>query len=75
MPDGLTLRDLGARRVVGGDWVQFTVSLLISDLSYDDAAIADTAKAAVLAASVFSAVLAAAVMRYGYRYRRGRKSS
>jgi len=73
LPDGLTLRDLVPVALLAA--IGFTVSLLISDLSYDDAAIADTAKAAVLAASVFSAVLAAAVMRYGYRYRRGRKSS
>ena len=72
LPEGLTLRDLVPVSLLAA--IGFTVSLLISELSYDDAAVADTAKAAVLAASVTSAVLAVATMRYAARSRRSAES-
>jgi NhaA family Na+:H+ antiporter len=53
---GVTWRDLVGVAILGG--VGFTVSLLVSDLSFGDQR-AEVAKAAVLAASVVAAVLGA----------------
>lgn len=57
---GVLWRDLVGVGILSG--IGFTVSLLVSDLSYDDSR-RDAAKVAVLAASLVSAVAAAAVLR------------
>lgn len=62
LPEGLTLKSLVPVAFLAA--IGFTVSLLISELSYADAAVADTAKVAVLLASVTSALLAVATMKY-----------
>ncbi|MEK8228323.1 Na+/H+ antiporter NhaA [Oerskovia sp. M15] len=50
--------------------IGFTVSLLIADLSFPDSEHTDSAKAAVLLASVVSALLAAAALRWDARHAR-----
>ncbi len=67
LPDELTLRDLVPVALLAA--IGFTVSLLISELSYSDPAVAETAKAAVLLASVTAAALAVATLRYAARSR------
>ncbi|GAA1923142.1 Na+/H+ antiporter NhaA [Nocardioides lentus] len=62
---GLVLRDLVPVALLAA--IGFTVSLLIAELSFDDPALTDTAKVAVLTASVVAAVLAAVVLRLDAR--------
>jgi Na+:H+ antiporter, NhaA family len=50
--------------------IGFTVSLLIADLSFPDSAHTESAKAAVLLASVASALLAATALRWDARRKR-----
>lgn len=61
MPGGLRLLDLVPVSLLAA--IGFTVSLLISELSYADPVVGETAKAAVLLASVASVVLAVVAMR------------
>jgi NhaA family Na+:H+ antiporter len=63
-PRDVTAYDTVVLGVLGG--VGFTVSLLLADLAYDGARAAH-AKTAVLAASVLSALVAAALLRRGAR--------
>jgi NhaA family Na+:H+ antiporter len=58
LSEGIAWRDVGAIGVLAG--IGFTVALLISELAYkNDDALRDSAKVAVLAASVVAAALAA----------------
>lgn len=60
-------RDVGAIGVIAG--IGFTVALLISELAYeDDVTILDSAKVAVLVASVVAAALAAVALRARNRH-------
>ena len=62
LPAGIVWRDVAAVGVLAG--IGFTVSLLIAELGFAlDPARLDSAKAAVLAASLISAALAAIVLR------------
>ena len=61
LPDGLSLVDLVPVALLAA--IGFTVSLLISELSYADPAVGETAKAAVLLGSVASVALAVVAMR------------
>ena len=62
LPSGIDWRDVTAVGVLAG--IGFTVSLLISELAFTaDPARLDSAKTAVLAASLISAALAAIVLR------------
>jgi Na+:H+ antiporter, NhaA family len=63
-PGDVTPYDTVVLGVLGG--VGFTVSLLLADLAYDGTRAAH-AKTAVLAASVLSALVAAALLRRGAR--------
>lgn len=60
-PGDLRWREIGAVAVLGG--VGFTVSLLITELSFADPATTEQVKAAVLVASLVAAVLGAALLR------------
>ncbi|MDR7233857.1 Na+/H+ antiporter NhaA [Agrococcus sp. BE272] len=62
LPDGIGLRDLLPVALLTG--IGFTVSLLITELSFDDAARTDAAKLAVLIGSGLAAVLAAPLLRW-----------
>lgn len=57
---GVRLRELAGVACLGG--VGFTVALLIAELSFDDAAAADAARLAVMAASVLASLVAAAFL-------------
>jgi NhaA family Na+:H+ antiporter len=59
LADGVGWRDLVGVGILSG--IGFTVSLLVSDLSYDDPR-RDVAKVAVLAASLVSAMVAGVVL-------------
>jgi len=64
---GLAWRDVGAVGILAG--IGFTVALLIAELAYaPQPALLESAKVAVLAASVLAAVLATVVMRLRARH-------
>ncbi|MFF3066074.1 Na+/H+ antiporter NhaA [Oerskovia sp. NPDC057915] len=65
---GIGVRDLLPVGLLAG--IGFTVSLLIAELSFPDSAHTGSAKAAVLLASVASALLAAAALRWDARRKR-----
>ncbi|WP_234946183.1 Na+/H+ antiporter NhaA [Agrococcus sp. Marseille-P2731] len=70
LPDGIGIRDLVPVALLTG--VGFTVSLLITELSFDDAARTDAAKLAVLIGSGVAALLAAPLLRWDARRSRSR---
>lgn len=60
--------DLSMRHIVGGGFlggIGFTMAIFISALSFSDGALIDTAKLAVVAASVLSAAVGTVVLRVG----------
>ncbi len=61
LPGGMRQRDLWAVGLLAG--VGFTVSLLVAQLAFDDAALGDAAALAVFAGSLLSAGAAVVVMR------------
>lgn len=61
LPGDLNWRQVAAIAVLGG--VGFTVSLLVTELSFDDPAATDQAKVAVLLASAVAALLGALLLR------------
>nr|WP_241428979.1 Na+/H+ antiporter NhaA [Agrococcus sp. ARC_14] len=65
LPDGIGIRDLLPVALLTG--IGFTVSLLITELSFDDAARTDAAKLAVLIGSALAALLAAPMLRWDAR--------
>ncbi|MFE4465966.1 Na+/H+ antiporter NhaA [Oerskovia sp. NPDC056781] len=65
---GIGVRDLLPVGLLAG--IGFTVSLLIAELSFPDSGHTESAKAAVLLASVASALLAAAALRWDARRKR-----
>jgi NhaA family Na+:H+ antiporter len=65
LPSDLHWRHLAGAAALGG--IGFTVSLFVSGLAFDDAALADAAKVAILGASVVSAAAGAAVLSLGRR--------
>lgn len=65
---GIGVRDLLPVGLLAG--IGFTVSLLIAELSFPDTAHTESAKAAVLLASVASALLAATALRWDARRKR-----
>ena len=70
LPDGIGIRDL--RPIALLTAIGFTVSLLVSELSFPDAEHTDAAKLAILVASGAAAVLAAAELRWDARKARKR---
>ncbi len=69
LPDGVGLRDLLPVGLLAG--IGFTVSLLITELSFDDDATTTAAKAAVMAGTTISAVAAALLLGWDARQARG----
>jgi NhaA family Na+:H+ antiporter len=65
LPDGIGVRDLLPVAFLAG--IGFTVSLLISELSFGDSEHADGAKIAILGASVLAAILGAVALRWDAR--------
>jgi NhaA family Na+:H+ antiporter len=65
LPDGIGLRDLLPVGLLAG--IGFTVSLLITELSFTDETTAAGAKIAVLAGTTLSAVAAAVLLRWDSR--------
>ncbi|SDR96474.1 Na+/H+ antiporter NhaA [Agrococcus carbonis] len=65
LPDGIGLRDLLPVALLTS--IGFTVSLLITELSFDDTARTDAAKLAVLIGSGVAALLAAPLLRWDAR--------
>lgn len=65
LPDGIGVRDLLPVGLLAG--IGFTVSLLISELSFGDSEHTDGAKIAILGASVLAAVLGAISLRWDAR--------
>ncbi|MBO1771042.1 Na+/H+ antiporter NhaA [Agrococcus sp. TF02-05] len=65
LPDGIGIRDLLPVALLTG--IGFTVSLLITELSFDDAGRTDAAKLAVLVGSGIAALLAAPLLRWDAR--------
>lgn len=65
LPDAIGLRDLLPVGLLTG--IGFTVSLLISELSFPDSEHTDGAKVAVLVGTVLSALLAAMLLRWDAR--------
>lgn len=70
LPDGIGLRDLLPVAFLTG--IGFTVSLLISELSFPDAEHTAGAKVAILAGSLLAALLAAFTLRWDARRARSR---
>ncbi|WAC67061.1 Na+/H+ antiporter NhaA [Agrococcus sp. SL85] len=68
LPDGIGIRDLVPVALLTG--IGFTVSLLIAELSFDDAGRTDAAKLAVLIGSGVAAVLAAPLLRWDAKRQR-----
>ncbi|GAA1426410.1 Na+/H+ antiporter NhaA [Agrococcus citreus] len=62
LPDGISIRDLLPVALLTG--IGFTVSLLITELSFDDPGRTDAAKLAVLVGSGLAALLAAPLLRW-----------
>ena len=69
LPDGVGMRDLLPVGLLAG--IGFTVSLLITELSFDDDATTTAAKAAVMAGTAISAVAAALLLVWDSRRARG----
>lgn len=65
LPDGIGVRDLLPVAFLAG--IGFTVSLLISELSFGDSEHTDGAKIAILGASVLAAILGAISLRWDAR--------
>ena len=65
LPDGIGVRDLLPVGFLAG--IGFTVSLLISELSFGDSEHTDGAKIAILGASVLAAILGAVSLRWDAR--------
>ncbi|GAA4716362.1 Na+:H+ antiporter, NhaA family [Promicromonospora umidemergens] len=65
LPDGIGVRDLLPVGFLAG--IGFTVSLLISELSFGDSEHTDGAKIAILGASVLAAILGAISLRWDAR--------
>jgi len=65
LPDGIGIRDLLPVALLTG--IGFTVSLLIGELSFDDAGRTDAAKLGVLLGSGLAALLAAPLLRWDAR--------
>jgi NhaA family Na+:H+ antiporter len=65
LPDGIGVRDLLPVGLLAG--IGFTVSLLISELSFGDSEHTDGAKIAILGASVLAAILGAISLRWDAR--------
>jgi NhaA family Na+:H+ antiporter len=66
LPDGVSWAGVAGVAAVAG--IGFTVSLFVAGLAFDDPALADAAKLAILAASVVAAAVGAAtLMRVGQR--------
>ncbi|MEU4385061.1 Na+/H+ antiporter NhaA [Promicromonospora sp. NPDC023805] len=65
LPDGIGVRDLLPVALLAG--IGFTVSLLISELSFGDSEHTDGAKIAILGASVLAAILGAISLRWDAR--------
>ncbi|GAB2490218.1 Na+/H+ antiporter NhaA [Promicromonospora xylanilytica] len=65
LPDGIGVRDLLPVALLAG--IGFTVSLLISELSFGDSEHTDGAKIAILGASVLAAILGAVSLRWDAR--------
>ena len=65
LPDGIGVRDLLPVGLLAG--IGFTVSLLISELSFGDSEHTDGAKIAILGASVLAAILGAVSLRWDAR--------
>jgi len=65
LPDGLTWRQVVGVGAVAG--IGFTVSLFITGLAFDDAALQDAARLAVLATSVVAAAAGSAILALGSR--------
>jgi NhaA family Na+:H+ antiporter len=65
LPDGIGVRDLLPVGFLAG--IGFTVSLLISELSFGDSEHADGAKIAILGASVLAAILGGVSLRWDAR--------
>lgn len=70
LPDSIGIRDLVPIALLTG--IGFTVSLLITELSFPDAEHTDAAKLAVLLGSGISAVLGAVLLRWDARKARSR---
>lgn len=70
LPDGIGIRDLIPVALLTG--IGFTVSLLVAELSFDDAARTDAAKLGVLIGSGVAALLAAPLLRWDARRARAR---
>lgn len=68
LPDGIGVRDLLPVGLLAG--IGFTVSLLISELSFRDSEHTDGAKIAILGASVLAAILGGVALRYDARQAR-----
>jgi NhaA family Na+:H+ antiporter len=69
LPEGATWSSMAGVAALAG--IGFTVSLFVTGLAFDDAALADAAKLAILAASSVAAVVGATVLlREGQRNRR-----
>lgn len=68
LPAGLSIRDLVPIGLLAG--IGFTVSLLLSELSFTDSEHSDAAKIAILTATVLAAVLAAVTLRWDSREHR-----
>lgn len=65
LPQGIGVRDLLPVGLLAG--IGFTVSLLISELSFGDSEHTDGAKIAILGASVLAAILGGVALRYDAR--------
>jgi NhaA family Na+:H+ antiporter len=65
LPDSIGMRDLVPVGFLAG--IGFTVSLLITELSFPDTEHTDGAKAAILAGSALAAILAGATLRWDGR--------
>lgn len=65
LPSATTLRDVVSAALFAG--IGFTMSLFIVTAAFDDPALSDAAKLAVLAGSTVSAILAALVLLAGHR--------
>lgn len=71
LPDSLRWRHVTGLALVAG--IGFTVSLFIAELAYDDPAIVDAAKVAILAASVVAGALGASAFALQHRRLFGRR--
>ena len=65
LPHGVRWSAVAGVAAVAG--IGFTVSLFVSELAFDEPALADAAKVAILAASVIAAALGAAILTFAAR--------